>query len=362
MKPGKIFLVSFSGKSQAGGVERVVYHLDEYFHHKGMRTMLIDETFLVKHTLLGRLFNLLFRHHHFRKRKEVYMARYTSAYLWLHKRRNDIVITQGESAPFFPVDVNFIHGCYHLMEKAYWRKEEHLSRISRLQQRNCLSARQVVAVSSRVKQDIVRWYEVPEEKIAVLNNCVDTNRFRPYEKKYSHQRTVLFVGRLISYKGLDILEQLATTIEQSDNWRLLIACNETPDTARFSGFSRTTIKTGLNIDNIATGAYAAADLLILPSMFEGFELVTLEALSTGIPVIGTKVGAISELSDEGFPGVYVLPGHISCADDAILRHFEQLLADFQRTITPQALHEKIAARFGLERYTRELDTILSFHN
>ncbi|HVI44632.1 MAG TPA: glycosyltransferase family 4 protein [Chitinophaga sp.] len=163
MKPGKVFLVSFSGKSQAGGVERIVYYLDEYFQGKGRRTKLIDETYLVKHTLLGRLFKMLFRHHHFRKRREVYMARYTSAYLWLHKRRNDLVITQGESAPFFPVDFNFIHGCYHLMERAYWRKEEHLSRISRLQQRNCMSARQVITVSSNVKQDIVRWYGVPEE-------------------------------------------------------------------------------------------------------------------------------------------------------------------------------------------------------
>ncbi|HVI44633.1 MAG TPA: glycosyltransferase [Chitinophaga sp.] len=188
---------------------------------------------------------------------------------------------------------------------------------------------------------------------------MDTNRFHSFEKPYSHQRTLLFVGRLVPYKGLDVLEQLAAIIEQSDKWRLLIACNETPDTVRFSGLSKTTIKTGLNIDNIAAGAYAAGDLLILPSMFEGFELVTLEALSTGIPVIGTKVGAISELYDQGFPGVHLLPDSISFTDDAILQHFDHLLEAFQQAITPQALHEKVAAKFGMVRYARELDAILA---
>lgn len=360
MKNGRAILIALNGKSQAGGVERVVYYMDEYFHTRNIKTKLVDEDYLIRHTLFGRLFNQLFRFRHFRKRKAKYMARYIHAWLRLYKRSGDIVITQGETAPFYSADFNVLHGCYHLMEVAYGRTIPGFSREALLQQQTCLRAKTVLAVSNTVKQDAIAVYGVPAENIKVHYNCVDTTRFHPFEKTHGSDRTILFVGRLIPQKGLAVLEQLAATIEAAGGWRLLIACNEAPETARFAVFSKTTVKTGLNVDNIAAFAYAEADLLILPSLFEGFELVTLEALSTGIPVTGTNVGAIRELLAQGFPGVYLLPD-ISAADPAILHYFGNLLDDFSKQITPQALHEQVKTQFGIARYMNELDSIMAPH-
>lgn len=357
MAAKKAILISFNGKSNAGGVERVVYYLDEYFHSRGIATKIIDEPYLVNHTLFGRLFRQLFRFRHFRKRKMIYLARYASAFIWLTRRSDHVVISQGESLPFYPADFVFIHGSYHCMELAYGRKDPRLSRIAALQQRSCKVARHIIAVSAKVKQDLVTYYGVPAEKIIMQNNCVDTARFYPLNKKLSERRTLLYVGRLVKEKGLTALQQLAPVIEQSAGWQLLIACNDTPDIAFFTDFRHTSVKTGLDISNIGTEAYAFADLLIVPSMFEGFELVTLEALSGGIPVTGTEVGAVSELLGRRFPGVYLLPD-IPYDNPAILSHFDNVLAAFHSSTDPVNLHQQVAKEFGIEEYMKKMDAIL----
>ncbi|MGO4293132.1 glycosyltransferase family 4 protein [Chitinophaga sp. RAB17] len=357
MKAKKVFLISFNGKSIAGGVERVTYYLDEYFHSRNIETKIIDEDYLIHHTLFGRIFQQLFRFRHFKKRKAIYLARYTSAFLWLNKRSHHIVVSQGEATPLFPADFMLIHGCYHCMEVAYGRTDTRLSRMANLQKLSCQRARQVIAVSQKVKRDLVTYYQIPENKIIVQHNCVDTSRFHPFEKRPQQQHTLLFVGRLTNPKGLIFLKQLAAAIDQSTNWKLLIACNETPDTAFFEPFANITVKVGLNIDNIATAAYAQGDLLIVPSWFEGFELVTLEALSVGMPVIGTNVGAISELLDMAFPGVYLLPD-ITSPEATLLQYFDEVLADNSRSIDPETLHQRVTREFGIEQYFKKMDTIL----
>lgn len=359
MEPRKVWLISFNGKSYAGGVERVVYYLDEYLHSRGIETKLIDEDYLIHHTLFGGLFNQLFRYKHFRKRKMLYLARYTSALLWLTRKRGRVVISQGESVPFFPVDVTFLHGSYHCMEVAYGRTAPGLSRMAALQQRACKVAKLVVAVAAEVKEDLINYYQTAAHKIVVLNNCVDATKFHPFEKKDTTRRTLLFVGRMEGPKGMDVLLKLAPVIEQSAQWQLLIVCNHSPNSAAFKGLAHTTVKEGLLIDNIGPEAYALADMLILPSKFEGFGLVVIEALSAGIPVIGNPVGAIQELSKRSFPGVYLLREKDRETPDAgTLAYFDQILDAFTAAIDPETLHQQVAAEFGIETYFEQLDTIL----
>lgn len=357
MAAKKAILISFNGKSNAGGVERVVYYLDEYFHSKGITSKIIDETYLVRHTLFGWILPLLFRYRHFKKRKAIYLARYVSAFVWLTKRSNHVVISQGESLPFYPADFVFIHGSYHCMELAYGRKDPRLSRIAALQQRSCMMAKKVIAVAARVKEDLITYYNIPAGKIIVQDNCVDTTRFYPLVKKTPQRRTLLYVGRLVKEKGLAALLELAPVIEQSANWQLLIACNDDTNTGYFADFLHTSIKVGLDIDTLLPEAYASADLLILPSLFEGFGLVILEALSAGIPVTGTRVGAIPGLLARNFSGVYLLPD-IAYDNPAILSYFDNILEDFHSSVDPQSLHRQVTQEFGIEEYMKKMDVIL----
>lgn len=357
MRIKKALLVSFNGTSNAGGVERVAYYLDTYFQSRNIPTKIITEDFLLNHTLFGRLLPFLFRFRHFQKRRPIYLSRYASAYLWWARRPNQMVVTQGESSAYYPVDAMIQHGSYHEMELAYGRKETSLSRYGKLQQKACESARLVLAVSEKVKADTIRWYHTAPEKIKVLANCVDTNIFYPRPRSASGKRTLLFVGRPVKEKGLPMLQQIAKAMEKQEGWRLLVVTNQPLDKDYFEGSTKTTVVAGLTIDNICREAYAKADLLIIPSIFEGFEMVTLEALAAGIPVIGTPVGAVKALSDMGFPGAYQLPD-LPPDSTELLQHFDSLLDSFHASITPGELHELVKEQFGVEAYFRKLDQLL----
>src|ERR1700748_3628169 len=307
MKPVKsALLVFFNGKSNAGGAERMVQYLDDYLQSKGVSTKMLDEAFLMN-TFLGRRYKKLFHFRHFAKRKSIYLARFASAYLWFHKKKGQLVFSNGESTPFFPVDFVMNNGCYHRMELDYGRTKPKLSRISNLQRLSCLYAGTVITVAEKVKDDLVKYYHIPETKIKVVTNRVDSNYFRPLPKADKHIKTVAYIGRLENGKGLKCLLELAAIIEQSEDWRLLIACNNSSGTALFERYKHTEIKIGLGFENINAEAYSKADLIFYPSHSESFGMVTIEALSAGIPIIATPVGVVTDLAKRSFPGVHILP-------------------------------------------------------
>lgn len=356
----KAIVLSFNGKSNAGGVERVVYYIDAYFHKRGIETRIIDEAFLLG-SFIGRLYARLFNYRHFRKRKSIYLARYASAWLWITGQWRHIVISHGETAPFFPVDFLFIHGCYHAMELAYGKPDAKLSRMANLQRTACRYAKAIITVSEKVKHDLGHFYGTPQQKIRILNNCVDTERFFPVNKNKSNITTVLFVGRLENGKGLASLLHLAKIIEGTNEWRLVIACNNPSNSELFADFRHTTVSVGLTVENINAEAYTKADLLFFPSRFEGFEMVTMEALAAGIPVAASPVGAAAELSKRHFPGVYLL----EVVEDDILTRLAEIIAHFRAAITPQQLHQRVKEEFGIDTYMQKLDTILGpafFHS
>lgn len=351
--PKKALLVFFNGKSNAGGAERMVLYLEEYLISRGLKTEIIDEQFLLN-TTGGKLFKKIFNYRHFLKRKPIYMARFTSAYLWTRKKAGQIVISNGESTPFYPVDFVISQGCYHTMEKAYGRQTDAFSRIARLQQRGLQQAKQVITVNKKVWKDLVNVYGIDEAKISLVTNRVDTNYFKPLPKTSTTCKTVLYAGRLEPGKGLDVIIKLAHIIEQQESWCLLIACNNPGNTELFNSLVHTQIKIGLQLENINEEAYSKADIVIFPSLYESFGMVTIEALSAGVPVIGTPVGIIPEMVEINYPGVHVLQPF---NDEAILQVFENIISAF-KTVDRNVLHERIKEEFGIASYRQKLDEVM----
>ncbi|GAO41043.1 glycosyltransferase family 4 protein [Flavihumibacter petaseus] len=352
-KATKALLVFFNGKSNAGGAERMVQYFDEYLMSRGVTTTILDEAFLLN-TWAGRLYKHLFRYRHFLKRKPIYMARFASAYLWTRFRYKTIVVSNGESTPFFPADIVISQGCYHVMEMDYGRKEKKLSRVARLQQRGLRICKQIITVTEKVKNDLITWYGIPSEKISIVTNRVDTNFFPVLPKPKRPWKTVLYAGRLEPGKGLPTVVRLAEIIDESEDWRLLVACNFPNNREQFEHFRHTTVKVGLNLENINEEAYAQADLVIFPSLSESFGMITLEALAAGVPVIGTPVGVLPDLHRQKMPGVYILEPF---NDRAILRRFDEILEDFS-LVDRNALHKSMDNLFGIPTYRLRLDEVI----
>ncbi len=102
------------------------------------------------------------------------------------------------------------------------------------------------------------------------------------------------------------------------------------------------------------GIYPMADVFVMPSRAEGFGFTNIEAMSFGLPVISSRVGAIPEVIDDGVTGVLVHAGDVSALSSAM----ERLVAD--RPLAHrmgEAARAAFLARFTLERFRAEVGRI-----
>ena len=182
--------------------------------------------------------------------------------------------------------------------------------------------RRVIANSRMVAEDVRERYGVPEERLAVIYNGVDIERFHPRLRGgpgielrralgiESGAPVVLFLGSGYGRKGLsELLEAFATLARERGDLRLLVAGRDSSQRAfearaRRLGIERACRFLGPRSD--PETCYAAADLSVLPTRYDPFANTTLEALASGLPVITTATNGASELLAGGREGS-VLP-------------------------------------------------------
>ena len=177
--------------------------------------------------------------------------------------------------------------------------------------------KKIIAISQMVKEDILENYQCPPEKISVIYNGVDLQRFHPKNKNIYRESIrkklkipensilILFVGSGFERKGLQYLLQSTKYIEK-ENWRLLLMGK-----GKFEKFMRYAPANQRNRiiakepDPEIEKYYAAADLFILPSIYEPFGNANLEALATGLPVITTKYCGAANIIDSKINGLVI---------------------------------------------------------
>jgi len=170
--------------------------------------------------------------------------------------------------------------------------------------------KKIVANSRRGKEEIIRHYGTPPEKIEVIYNGVDLDRFHPSHRTKFRDSirarfgigpdplVLLFVGSGFERKGLDCLIEAAALLrERVPSFKLLVAGkgNEALylQKARRAGIENDLCFTG-PFKEIAQ-LYAAADLMALPTRYDPFANVCLEAMASGLPVITTRINGASEI-------------------------------------------------------------------
>ncbi len=191
----------------------------------------------------------------------------------------------------------------------------------------------VVALTKETEQE-ARTFGFPPERIYVLGNGVDTDEFRPRDGKEREaikqrlgldaEHVVIFVGRLSpekNLKGLLDAWSVASPILGAD-WQLVLV-GEGPQRVSLEKQSTT-----LGLDavvnfvglqpNIAEWM-AAAEVYMLTSDREGLSNTLLEAMSTGLPSIATRVSGVSELIELPEAGVTVATGDIGSFAAAIAK-------------------------------------------
>jgi UDP-glucose:(heptosyl)LPS alpha-1,3-glucosyltransferase len=170
----------------------------------------------------------------------------------------------------------------------------------------------ILAVSREVKRELVQTYAVPEEKIAVIYNGVDQNRFQPAWHRDGRETVrkrwgipfeaplVLFIGNGFRRKGLDRLLKACALPEMKDSYLLVVGDDAQRGRYRALAETRTNGKVIFagrrgDVENF----YGAADIVALPALQEAFGNVVLEALASGLPVVLSQTVGASEVLTGG---------------------------------------------------------------
>ena len=336
-----------NGMGNAGGVERVVFYLHGVLADLGWQVILLDKEKVdsywltkIMRKIFGRVFGSLY-------------PVFASLYLRQYKNKADIVVGNGYLTPLIAADYVFCHGTLAGYAERV-RSKDKISWGGRiicyLEKCSMCRAKKIISVSHNAARELQKYYRVKSAKITVLNNCVDGSRFFPVERQYNCGKiNVVFCGRLEVRKGLKNLRQLAKMIEGTEI-HLHIACNNHENIADFCNLINTHINVGLNIDQLNV-FYNLGDIMYFPSMYEGFEMVTPEALSAGLLVLGNPVGAIGELAEKGFYGVRLQN------DDDILKQIRTLAAENKKYKVRKKLHDDINVMLGIDVYKERLASI-----
>ena len=198
----------------------------------------------------------------------------------------------------------------------------------------------IVAPAQRERDNLIRFYRALERKIVIIPCGVNLKLFRPLDRTHSRRRlgipperrVVLFVGRFAVLKGVDALLKAAADLAQRiSDLQLVLVGGDGPESAGLQSLTRLAETLGLGDRVWFPGRveqdrlplyYSAADVLALPSHYESFGLVVLEALACGTPVAATRIGAVETIIRPGINGTLIDdPGPAGVAR-GIARFFE----------------------------------------
>lgn len=231
-------------------------------------------------------------------------------------------------------------------------------------------ATHVVAVYSGARDFIVQHEGIPAERVSVVHNGIDAERFQTDPALRAGARAewaippgapVLYgAGRLTYQKHFHAFLRIAAQVaERVPELRVLVA-GVGPDE---SDLRRLADQLGLH-EKVrflgyvadATRLYAASDVFLLTSRYETTPLVVLEAMAARVPVVATPVGSVAEVFEDGVEAFFVPHDN----EDLFAERVVTLLRDRAKAVeVADAAHRKVCTAGSAAAMTREFERLLS---
>lgn len=329
--------------SNAGGVEKVSYYLKEILKEK-YKVEILQKGKIS----FGKLNNLI---------HPILLS------LRLCFKKNAFVIGNSWHCFLYPADISVHHGTSAGIMKCTGEGGMSLKLTAWMEKVSAKRAKQVLAVSENCKRELVELYGIPVKKIFVLNNFVQDEVFVPGEKKVSAQEdgkkviNVCFSGALCYKKGIDKLQAFSDYIESWSNpeyvIKLNIATNYEKNAEGFFCKKNTSVRTGL-VSSQMPDFYRANDIMYFPTRYEGFSMAALEALSCGLPLVGSSFAVGPELEDYSF--CYLINEQTTSEEltNIIIDLYQKYFSEGDKS----KIHETIKINFGTEQYKAKLYTFI----
>ncbi|MFI1994272.1 glycosyltransferase family 4 protein [Actinoplanes sp. NPDC020271] len=208
-----------------------------------------------------------------------------------------------------------------------WLPAAHNRTIDDVERWLCAEADRVIVCSEYMRGEVTRLFGVPAGRTEVVRNGVDALRWRARPRAVAAARLayagddgplVSFAGRLVYEKGVQHLLAAAPLLrERFPGLRVVIAGDgpyrEDLELLAEPGVTFAGFLTGHDL----TALMAASDCYVVPSIYEPFGMVALEAAAAGTPVAVAATGGLAEIVDHGVTGVHFTPGDPIALADAV---------------------------------------------
>ena len=345
MKKGKLFLLSTSQipipSNKGGAIEKLLFEIYKVLKKEFNIYIISSEVSsksvkyrVVKAMKLDNLF--------FRVLYEFYWGLKLSYLFW--KEKPDIVHINTPFNSFFPIIMRFFYPntkfIYTSHNPSWTVPDKELSffniLIEKIESFVMRRSDVVVAVSNTMKEGFIKKAKLSRTKIKVIYNFVDTKIFSPrYGKVWKKKNRlkgpiVLYVGKLTETKGVSyLIRSIPYVAKEIPNVNFVFVGGSyygKKDNPYLDMIDKLEIKNNVFFvgpvnEKELPLIYSSADVFVLPSMREAFGLVVVEALSSGVPVIVSKLQVFNEIlnNEVGFYVPRNSPKHIACAIIKLLK-------------------------------------------
>ena len=232
-----------------------------------------------------------------------------------------------------------IHGPDIFFEPKHWRIDAKIA-----------EARFVACISDFCRSQCMIFSDPQHwDKLNIIHCGIDPKKYlatRCADREGPH---LAFVGRLAEVKGVPVLLEALSEIAQNFPGLRVTLIGDGPERANLEarahclGLDSVVHFTGYMSQSQVAEILSEADALVLPSFAEGVPVTLMEAMASGLPVLATRVGGISELVEDGVSGYLVPPGNVN----ALTERLRDLLDDAEtRTRMGQAGRAKVTADFN----------------
>jgi glycosyltransferase involved in cell wall biosynthesis len=197
----------------------------------------------------------------------------------------------------------------------------------------CSESWRVIACSYYMRDHVSWSLRVPGYKICVIPNGVDVTKFNfgfdywQIRNRFANgsEKILLFVGRLVPEKGLDVLISALPNVLSSGVNAKIVVVGEGPQREQYQqmasdyGLAHKILFVGYTDDWTLRTLYRVADVTVVPSKFEPFGIVALEAMAARCPLVVSAVGGLNEIVDHEGTGLKVPMNNPDALASAILR-------------------------------------------
>lgn len=225
-------------------------------------------------------------------------------------------------------------------------------------------ATKIIAVGMQQSYDLKREYNIPDDKLKIVSNGIDTDLFRPgfaedlkTKLNLSGEKIIVAPGRIDKYKGFDVLlYAFHNLLKRFENTKLIIIGNgpfqmDLEKLAYNGNIKDRVLFAGRIPYEDMPKYYNIADVIAFPTLrTESFGLVALEAMSCGKSIVASRIGGIMEIIEDGMDGILVEPGDVSDLENKL----QNILGDESlRTELGKNARKKIINKFSLDRMVDE---------